>query len=884
MPPGPSATRPTQPIVGRDDLLARSRTILAEARGVVFRGAAGSGTTRLVRELCSGVPARELLELRATESGATMPLGVFIGPLGDLLRAGADAAARPPGRPASPTELVRLAAQLRARVTDSGATVVAVDDAQLLDPPSAALLLDLAASGVRLVASLVEGVPPPDAVAALWRDGLCEVLSVPPLDEACSLALLAGALGGPVDHGLARALHTKSAGSPRLLIDAMDAALRSGAATRVAGVWVLATPLPALAPTDDDALRRRLARLDPGARRVLDVLSVASGLPLAEAEALLAADDLERAEAERVVEVVVLPAGGHLVRPVSPVIADAAVGDLAVLARRRILNELVAATVEASRGRAPDGADRTRLCRWRIDAGERVAVDELLAVAESVYVADPLLCSRLLGAAIAAKRDLGQSLRLAGLLAHSHRMDDAERVLDSIPEREREADRGGIVVATRAYLLTMVAHQPGRAITLLDAARGTVDDDSALSSVRTTALWAAGDFAGAVATGEPLVSDPSRPPVARAQAGSTLALVYISRGDRAAYDRVSALVAAVLPLAEAGMPEAEATRALQEVLVLLNVDRDLAGALSRARAGYDAALARGDDGLRTEFAHLLAWASVLGGDLAAAMPLFREALASRGMWSRTTRPWIETHYLRALLIGGSVVEARAVLARVLAAPHAPVHDVSIALAEAALLAAEGAVAAAGRRCAEAGDRVRSLGQFERAAAAWFAGLRWGDDGCARRLLEQADAAPGSIAPAVVAQARAWLSRDPSAAEAAANSFAAGGLLWYAIDAQSQAVLLRTERAEDPLPSAARLSVLRDRAPGFGASASTTLPGHPPITDREREVALLAVHGASDRAISATLGISVRTVNAHLRNVYAKTGLHGRAGLRHLLDP
>jgi DNA-binding CsgD family transcriptional regulator len=881
--PGSSATGPIKPIVGRDDLLAQARAVFAGGAGVVLRGGPGSGTTRLVRELTADAAPGALLELRATESGAIMPLGVFLRPLGEILRDGADASPRLHRPPPAGTELVRLAAVLREGIPASGTTVIAVDDAHLLDPPSAALLLDLAVSGVRVVASVAEGADPPDAVAALWRDGLCAVLAVPPLHEAACLALLEGIAGGPVDHGLARALFARHGGAPRPLAQAMEGAMVSGAAVARSGMWVLAGPLPSV-PHSDDAVRRRIAALDAAARRVLDVVAAADGLTLGEADAILPPRGLEAAEAAGVVAVTGSAGGATLVRAASAAIADAALGELPVLARRRILTELIAAALEAGEDDEAEGTGRARLCRWRLDAGLVPEVDELLAVAESVYAADPLLCVRAIEAAVGSERGLEQSLRLANLLAHLHRMDDAERVLECIPERELAADVSGIVPATRAYLLTMVAHEPARAIALLDSARATVADDSAITSVRTTALWAAGDFAGAVAVGEALVSDPARPPVARAQAGTTLALVYISRGDRAAYDRVVAIVGEVLPLAGAGLPEAEATLALQEVLALLNVDRDLAGATRLARAGYDGALARGDDGLRTEFAHLLAWGSVLAGDLASAMPLFREALASRGMWSRTTRPWIETHYLRALLLGGAVAEARAVLARVLAGPHAPVHDVSIALAEASLLAAEGAAAAAGRRCAEVGDRVRALGQFERASAAWFAGLRWGDSGCARRLVDQADAAPGSITPAVVTQARAWLARDPAAAETASALFAAAGLLWYAIDAQSQAVLLRTERSEDPLPAAARLGELRARAPGFGATTSSTLPGHPPITDREREVALLAAHGASDRDISSILGISVRTVNAHLRNVYAKTGLHSRVALRHLLEP
>ena len=78
--PGSSATGPTQPIVGRDDLLAQARAVFAGGAGVVLRGDPGSGTTRLVRELTADAAPGALLELRATESGATMPLGVLVNP------------------------------------------------------------------------------------------------------------------------------------------------------------------------------------------------------------------------------------------------------------------------------------------------------------------------------------------------------------------------------------------------------------------------------------------------------------------------------------------------------------------------------------------------------------------------------------------------------------------------------------------------------------------------------------------------------------------------------------------------------------------------------------------------------------------------------------
>jgi DNA-binding NarL/FixJ family response regulator len=53
---------------------------------------------------------------------------------------------------------------------------------------------------------------------------------------------------------------------------------------------------------------------------------------------------------------------------------------------------------------------------------------------------------------------------------------------------------------------------------------------------------------------------------------------------------------------------------------------------------------------------------------------------------------------------------------------------------------------------------------------------------------------------------------------------------------------------------------------------------PPLTEREEEVAGLASEGLSNQAIADQLFLSVRTVEAHLSNVYTKFGLSSRAQL------
>ncbi|WP_345005810.1 helix-turn-helix transcriptional regulator, partial [Dactylosporangium siamense] len=51
-----------------------------------------------------------------------------------------------------------------------------------------------------------------------------------------------------------------------------------------------------------------------------------------------------------------------------------------------------------------------------------------------------------------------------------------------------------------------------------------------------------------------------------------------------------------------------------------------------------------------------------------------------------------------------------------------------------------------------------------------------------------------------------------------------------------------------------------------------------LTRREREVALLAARGLSNRDIAERLTVSGRTVENHLARVYLKLGVHGREGL------
>jgi DNA-binding CsgD family transcriptional regulator len=61
-------------------------------------------------------------------------------------------------------------------------------------------------------------------------------------------------------------------------------------------------------------------------------------------------------------------------------------------------------------------------------------------------------------------------------------------------------------------------------------------------------------------------------------------------------------------------------------------------------------------------------------------------------------------------------------------------------------------------------------------------------------------------------------------------------------------------------------------------------GLPRLTPQEREVAVLAASGLSNRQIADRLLLSPRTVGAHLRQVFPKVGVTSRTALRSALPP
>ena len=131
------------PLVGRGDELE----VIAGARrqpgcpGVIVRAPAGAGKSRLAREANAAATAEGLpaIWVQATRSASTIPLGAFAGVIPDDVRAD------------DSLELLRRSGDALRRQAHDRRVVLGVDDAQLLDPVSAALVLHLATSEAAFV-------------------------------------------------------------------------------------------------------------------------------------------------------------------------------------------------------------------------------------------------------------------------------------------------------------------------------------------------------------------------------------------------------------------------------------------------------------------------------------------------------------------------------------------------------------------------------------------------------------------------------------------------------------------------------------------------------------------------------------------------------------
>jgi ATP/maltotriose-dependent transcriptional regulator MalT len=500
---------------------------------------------------------------------------------------------------------------------------------------------------------------------------------------------------------------------------------------------------------------------------------------------------------------------------------------------------------------------------------------------------DAALALRLARAAALAAGDL-EDLRRWVDLAYEHHDDagldeglaaierwraDPVRTED---ERTESAVVIGLVIAERAFWRRADA---ATAIDALEhAAVGTRRDE--VRAVTARILAATGRFDEAIA-----IADPGSHSLdARTRAQSAAALGHALRRS----GRPSEAVARIDEVL--AQPDADDTvlvvsrRVLGAVRVLALLE---AGAWAAAEAEADRTRAmseRLDDTPGLAVATLvLAAARCERGRTTEAGVIAHRALA---MFQQLGQPagvrWAWSVIGLAAGLGGDAASARTASERLIGLPTHPAALFSGFEARAQAWSATGhpdfvreRLATAARALAAAGDVSAALHCLHDLASV-------GAPDLARSLLDELqldldDAALLTIVHHVnvIAEADA-----PALVELAARYTEAGGDRWAAEStALAAGWAARGGDARAARRLAADAEVLAIRCPGLATPplvvARVVDAGATPLTPRERDVATLAAHGLTSRAIAERLGLSARTVDNHLSNCFDKLHVRSR---------
>ena len=90
------------------------------------------------------------------------------------------------------------------------------------------------------------------------------------------------------------------------------------------------------------------------------------------------------------------------------------------------------------------------------------------------------------------------------------------------------------------------------------------------------------------------------------------------------------------------------------------------------------------------------------------------------------------------------------------------------------------------------------------------------------------------------------------------------------------ILLEDEPAWGRFVAEVREFLMTEHAPGGAGAGHPVDPAIESLTDREREILVLAAEGLSNQEIGEALTLSVRTVERHFSNIYQRLGISGKA--------
>lgn len=871
-----SVPRGEWPLVGREVELGWIAAALADPAcpSVVIAAPAGTGKSRLAREACAaGVAAGvQTRWVQATASSATIPLGALHGVISDQIRAD------------DPLELLRRSAAALQGLSDGGRVMLAVDDAQLLDPASAALVLGLAFTPhVFVLATVRSGEPTPDAIDALWKDAGGRRMELSRIDDEALAEFVEAGLDGPCGPATMWRILDACAGNPLYARELVLGAVEEGRLVRRRGVWQL-DGWPAITPSLTALITRRTSTLDPERRRPLELLALGEPLRIDELAGLSSYEAMEGCEVRGLIVVEGLGADA-LVRLAHPLYGEVIRSELPVLRGRA----LRLALAEAIRRRDPlEPDDALRAARWLLDAGAELPSELLLDAAEAANLAgDPALAESLVSRA--ASDDA--SLRAVLLLARAHmlrnRFDQAEEILARSEGAAAAAAARGDPTATayvsqRVYVLSSGLRRSGPAGDLLRRATDWSDDPgwSALLPPWSADVPSAD---GSPATLERIRDQLRRPGLSVEAVHSLTRLEAIALAAGGQLREAAGIARRLRP-----RPPLRDEVDTYDLGVVYYVG-EAAGEDWPGLCEYMREVLR--EGVRIADHHAAGFAASFLGELAIHGGRYREAerwlaeAESRFADHDAFATLSCVHGLRAgvACMTGEPADAQKAVERMrrhmLERPPRSPQMISLACGEGWAARARGDAAGVeefSRQAAATSDsnvRARLLHEALRAGARPAT--------VAFELERLAGDTDSALIEAFAAHATAAARRDGAALLDAADRLAAIGCVAAAVDAAATAArtFLGEGRQASARRAAARMHQLHPSGEGWDAPVIDGLDGVASgLTPRETQIAALAARGLSNQQIADEMVLSVRTVETYVYRAMQKRNVDNRRDL------
>lgn len=887
-------------LVGRNALLAEIEAALRrdDVYGILVYGDTGTGKSVLARHLLERPHGNFVPFLVTPASGLT---GIPYGALAPFLIHAT------PQDMASPLSVLRVVLTFLRRNSDGRPILVVVDDAHLLDDDSSHLLVQLTTSRtVVLAAFACPTTPTSDELVSLCRDGLLERFDVGPLDHDEALELCTQVLGAGIVRGASDRLCDEASGNPLFLKAILDEALVNGSLSRFDGVWTLDDSELRIPGALVDLVRAVTLELDDDERKAFEVLALGGVVSFA---------DLVRVSGEPGV-FGLLSRGLVRSYPGDPAFAVHAHDLYGRIARRlvpvgrssRLHREVQALDQESKRLPA-----RARIGNglWSLDCGEPVADDALVELAGlALSLLDASSALRFAGAVRAEPHLIGALLHRGVALLELGRIEESSRVAEGLLEK---APTPGSVAVAGGLEMRLVLASGGdvrstgaivdRWSRALDALAEPTSTDSPTTlpvpgpatRARTSDRFdgdqcrlvaqafgwnLAGRYGETVESLRRVLAVDGNSLGVRVLAHALLAEALAARGLGSEGRHHSAMA---LDLVESGR---QPMRDLHRVVFLRHVSLlvhsgDFAGARA-ALTQYAPGEGRDYRFISGSLAVLDAAVDVRCGSFRSGLGKLRPALVSL----RASDPDGLLPYALGITAWAAAALGESALSAQCSAELALVHGRGGR--QYALLGMAHDAAAQALLQADTTSPVLLRCASEARSNAWFScekdilemATTLGDDRPAVLLARVTGMLEGTEAAVLHDYAAALIARDAGALAAAGDRAEVSQKNLLALSACSRAMEAYVG-AGDVRSQRALTAVVRRRrtlVDGSLPAEPAGLEGPSPLTIREREIALLAIEGMSNRDIARRLTVSTRTVEGHLYRIYVKLGISRREEL------